>query len=125
MAVNARPPRRSALPYPHRFCCARPRSSNNCWLCRFLALSWPNLPCALKAAIGYGKRTLGDPGQSDPPRGPQQGLFAADTLDDGEAAFRLTGGRNAAHSGLIPSTLMIGHHLSAAAFRRAFSASGV
>jgi hypothetical protein len=26
-----------------------------------LALSWPNLPCALKAAIGIGKRTLGRP----------------------------------------------------------------
>ena len=26
-----------------------------------LALSWRNLPCALKAAIGIGKRTLGDP----------------------------------------------------------------
>jgi len=26
-----------------------------------LALSCPNLPCALKAAIGFGKRTLGDP----------------------------------------------------------------
>jgi hypothetical protein len=22
--------------------------------------SWPDLPCALKAAIGYGKQTLGD-----------------------------------------------------------------
>ena len=38
-----------------------------------MALRWHNLPCALKAAIGYRKRTLGDPGQSDPPRGPQQG----------------------------------------------------
>jgi hypothetical protein len=26
-----------------------------------MALSWPNLPCALKAGIGIGKRTLGDP----------------------------------------------------------------
>jgi hypothetical protein len=25
-----------------------------------MALSWLNLPCALKAAIGVGKRTLGD-----------------------------------------------------------------
>ena len=41
-----------------------PRSLNNCWLCRFMALRWHNLPCALKAAIGIGKRTLGDPGQS-------------------------------------------------------------
>ena len=46
---------------------------DNCWLCRFMALRWLNLPCAVKAAIGYGKRTLGDSGQSDPPRGPQQG----------------------------------------------------
>src|SRR6516165_8977196 len=29
------------------------------------------------------------------------------------------------HSGLIPSSLMIGHHFSASAFRRAASASGV
>jgi len=29
-----------------------------------LALSWPNLPCALKAAIGIGKRTLGRPAQA-------------------------------------------------------------
>jgi hypothetical protein len=26
-----------------------------------MALSWLNLPCALKAAIGDGKQTLGDP----------------------------------------------------------------
>ena len=38
-----------------------------------LALSWPNLPCALKAAIGNGKQTLGDLRQSDAPQGPQQG----------------------------------------------------
>jgi hypothetical protein len=42
-----------------------------------VALSWLNLPQALKAAFGYGKRTLGDPGQSDPPRGPQQGPAAS------------------------------------------------
>jgi len=42
-----------------------------------MALRWHNLPCALKAAIGYRKRTLGDPGQSDPPRGPQQGPAAS------------------------------------------------
>ena len=34
-----------------------------------VALSWPNLPCALKAAIGIGKRTLGDPHQSAAPQG--------------------------------------------------------
>jgi hypothetical protein len=28
-------PWRSASRYPHRFCCALPRWSNNCWLCRF------------------------------------------------------------------------------------------
>jgi hypothetical protein len=39
-----------------------------------MALSWLNLPCALKAAIGTGKRTLGDPHQSAAPQGPQQGL---------------------------------------------------
>ena len=26
-----------------------------------MVLSWPNLPCARNAAIGIGKRTLGDP----------------------------------------------------------------
>ena len=39
----------------------------------YMALSWRNLPCALKTAIGYGKRTLGDPRQSAAPQGPQQG----------------------------------------------------
>jgi hypothetical protein len=29
----------------------------------FMTLSWRNLPCALKAAIGIGKRTLGNPRQ--------------------------------------------------------------
>jgi hypothetical protein len=38
-----------------------------------VALSWLNLPCALKPAIGYGKRTLGSPRQSAAPQGPQQG----------------------------------------------------
>jgi hypothetical protein len=37
-----------------------------------LALSWPNLPCALKAAIGIGKQTLGTRWQSAAPQGPQQ-----------------------------------------------------
>ena len=36
-----------------------------------MALSWPNPPCALKAAIGIGKRTLGDPRQYAAPQGPQ------------------------------------------------------
>jgi hypothetical protein len=31
------------------------------------------LPCALKAAIGIGKRTLDSPRQSGGPQGPQQG----------------------------------------------------
>jgi hypothetical protein len=65
-----------------------------------MALRWHNLPCALMAAIGIGKRTLGDPGQSDPPRGPQQGprpedraptrcpSGAADSLHEAKAAFR-------------------------------------
>jgi hypothetical protein len=35
----------------------------------FVALSWRNLPCARKAAIGIGKRTLGDrTGQRGPPK---------------------------------------------------------
>src|SRR5262249_7684053 len=48
------------------------RSYPTCWLCRFMALSWRNLPCALKVAIGIGKRTLGHPA-SLPRQGPQQG----------------------------------------------------
>jgi hypothetical protein len=43
-----------------------------------MALSWLNLPCAVKAAIGIGKRTLGDPasvprhrGRSKAYRGPR------------------------------------------------------
>ena len=39
-----------------------------------MALSWPNLPCALKAAIGIGKRTLDPSHQSAAPQGAQQGL---------------------------------------------------
>ena len=42
-----------------------------------MALSWPNLLCALKAAIGIGKRTSGHPGQSAAPQGPQQDRVAA------------------------------------------------
>jgi hypothetical protein len=34
-----------------------------------MALRWHNLPCALKAAIVIGKRTSGDPCQSDVRRG--------------------------------------------------------
>jgi hypothetical protein len=50
-----------------------------------LRVRWPfefshsqdrNLPCALKAAIGIGKRTLGNPSQSGVPQGLQQGLMA-------------------------------------------------
>jgi hypothetical protein len=40
-----------------------------------LALSWPNLPCALKTAIGFGKRTLGHHRQSAAPQGPQQRAY--------------------------------------------------
>src|SRR5215471_15115520 len=40
-----------------------------------LALSWPKVPCALKAAIGIGKRTLVDPRQSGAPQRSQQGPF--------------------------------------------------
>ena len=50
-----------------------------------MALSWRNLPCALKAAIGIGKRTLGDPRQFAAPQGPQQGPFAGPGAHDGFA----------------------------------------
>jgi hypothetical protein len=38
-----------------------------------VALSWLKLPCALKAAIGIGKQTLGHPASLPRPQGPQQG----------------------------------------------------
>jgi hypothetical protein len=43
-----------------------------------MALSWLNLPCALKAAIGIGKRTsalasAAPQGRSKPPSGPGSG----------------------------------------------------
>jgi putative ABC transport system substrate-binding protein len=37
MAVNRKTAKALGLPYPHRFWCAPTRSSNNCWLCRFMA----------------------------------------------------------------------------------------
>ena len=73
-----------------------------------MALSWLNLPCALKAAIGIAKRTLGDPASL--PRateaaarvsalsrvharshGPNGGV--ADSLAQVKAAFRAAGER--------------------------------
>ena len=41
----------------------------HCSRCPVMALSWLSLPCALKAAIGKGKRTLGVPRQSAARRG--------------------------------------------------------
>jgi hypothetical protein len=58
-----------------------------------MALSWLNLPCALKAAIDIGGRTLGNPRQCAAP----QGAGAADSLDEAKAAFR-------ASVGAAPST---------------------
>jgi putative ABC transport system substrate-binding protein len=49
MVLNRKTATRSALPYPHRYCCAPPRSSNNCWLCRFMALT-PNCCTAQNSA---------------------------------------------------------------------------
>jgi hypothetical protein len=54
--------------------CARTSRSNNCWLRRFMALSWPNLFRALKAAIGFGKQTLG--GLANLPRRRRRGKKA-------------------------------------------------
>ena len=91
-----------------------------------MALSWRNLPCALKAAIPYGKRTLGDPGQSDPPRGPQQGLLrakhagqdrrriASRYLDERLAQPRVSRRRRTART----AGLLIGLDEAKAAFRR-------
>jgi hypothetical protein len=64
-----------------------------------MALSWPNLPCALRAAIGIGKRTSGNPRQSAAQQGPlcligYPGAHdgpsggVADSLDEAQAAFR-------------------------------------
>ena len=54
-----------------------------------MALSWPNLPRALKAAIARGKRTLAILAGLARPNGRSRvpGLIAerADTLDDGKA----------------------------------------
>jgi hypothetical protein len=74
MVVNLKTAKALGLAIPRRSCCAPTKSSNNCWLCRFMALSWLNLPCALKAGIGIGKRTLGDPRQSAAPQGRSKGL---------------------------------------------------
>ena len=67
-----------------------------------MALSWLNLSCALKAAIGRRKRTLGDPhrpkaeGLANHPHGlprgdlaqpPEAGTCACLTLDAATAAF--------------------------------------
>jgi len=40
-----------------------------------MALSWLNLPCALKAAIGIGKQTLGHPASLPRHRGRSKGLL--------------------------------------------------
>ena len=40
-----------------------------------MALSWRNLPCALKAAIGLGKRTSSHPVSLPRPRGRSKGLW--------------------------------------------------
>ena len=49
---------------------------------QLLALRWHSLPCALKAAIGYGKRTLGHPASLPRHRGRSKALgLVADTLD--------------------------------------------
>ena len=40
-----------------------------------MALSWLNLPCALKTAIGFGKQTLGRPASLPRPRGRSKALL--------------------------------------------------
>jgi len=42
----------AVLPYPHRFCFAPTRSSNNCWLCRFMALN--DFRCSAQNSVGIG-----------------------------------------------------------------------
>ena len=60
-----------------------------------MALRWHNLLCSLKAAIGYSKRTLGDPRQSAAPQGPQQG----------PRPYRPTGRRRTARAAAWPDSL--------------------
>jgi putative ABC transport system substrate-binding protein len=52
-----RPPRRSVLRYPHRFCCAVMSRSNNCWLCRFMAHGffrpWHRIPVGYMTMRGH------------------------------------------------------------------------
>jgi hypothetical protein len=95
-------PSRPMPPRPWGYCCSCSRPE--------LALSWPDLPCALKAAILICKRTLGDPRQSGapqaavarpsgllcgaPPSHGQNGGFA-DSLDAAKAACPGGGGASA------------------------------
>ena len=64
-----------------------------------MALSWPKLPCARKAAIGIGKRTLGALASLPRHRGRSKARAArspwhgpngrvAHSLDEAKAAFR-------------------------------------
>jgi hypothetical protein len=48
---------------------------DNCWLCRFMALSWLNLPCALKPAIGKESGRCGHPASLPLHRGLRQGAY--------------------------------------------------
>jgi hypothetical protein len=73
-----------------------------------MALSWLTLPCALEAAIGIGKQTLGDPASLTRHRGRSKalglsrvhasahganGAGLADSLNEAKAAFRAAGER--------------------------------
>jgi hypothetical protein len=65
-----------------------------------LALSWRNVPCVLKAAIGIGKQTLGHPASLPRQRGRSKGYWGSErcaarnggvgrySLDEAKAAFR-------------------------------------
>src|SRR5262249_55330151 len=60
-----------------RFCGIQLASAPALVLGPLVALSWPNLPCSPKAALGYGKRTLGNPRQSAARRGPRKASVAS------------------------------------------------
>jgi len=83
--------------------------------CMSQLLSWPNLPCALKAAIGIGKRTLAPvaslprprvrskaprPGSARQAPGPNGGV--PDSLDEAKAAFRAAWGAPGHRAALQP-----------------------